>query len=498
MSSIQTADPATINHPLSSEALAEVERRKEEEELRSTFGPPTTDDTALTTATATTATAATAATVVAASSAEATRRTAPTLVKSSWLPVRSFSFFASEEDAVTGSVGQNTVGHALWSRLYQQQKEDVDLLAFLQARKMVTGNKDATADQMAVEEHQYKLTSLSGWTVVIDKQQHALWTVPASIDDHTASIEKGEVDKAENLAAQVPSRDTIDIVTEQLEMMLHKQPIIGVVIARPLAVPTPADTVRTLNHSVQGDVDAATSRPLPSPGFMRLTEWEDVVKYLDSFVLEFGRTCRQVDPAQSVDTCSEEYQQFIEQVQSMIESTEHLAKDLDIEQALEWMEGYLTIELYPCIFRPAEDVLADQLLATRCMSLRLLHVGLEHLGVSVSEASMPALASMVEEACRELKVMDRRHPPLDKLEAIIQLHEIIVQTLHSGKLSLSLHPATGTELNGKTAKEPSDQPAASSSTSASTAGSSNADQLFPLLVYIIIEAAPSHLVSNIR
>ncbi|KAI8053075.1 hypothetical protein BDF22DRAFT_501921 [Syncephalis plumigaleata] len=189
----------------------------------------------------------------------------------------------------------------------------------------------------------------------------------------------------------------------------------------------------------------------------------------------------------------------------MIESTDHLVKDLDIEQALEWMEGYLTIELYPCIFSPTDDARDDLLLESRCMSLRLLHVGLEHLGVSVSEESQPILSFMVEEVRRVLTMMDRRHPPLDKLEAVIELHEIIVKELSNGRLNLNL--LSTTESNTKKSKDSPDHsvsPSSSSSISrkststSNTSNASNADQLFPLLVYLIIQTIPAHLISNIR
>ena len=86
-------------------------------------------------------------TVVATTTSSLHRRQAPTLVKSSWLPVRPFSFFASEHDDAAALIGQGTIGYALWTRLHEQHKEDADLLAFLQARKVTRAVAGAEGGQ---------------------------------------------------------------------------------------------------------------------------------------------------------------------------------------------------------------------------------------------------------------------------------------------------------------------------------------------------------------
>ncbi|KAI8053074.1 hypothetical protein BDF22DRAFT_501931 [Syncephalis plumigaleata] len=220
MSSVQTDNPSVISHPLSAEALAEVERENEENELRKAFPVKQSDDADASSLSQQETTTSTTVEVLKEEQMSdqssttdtvqnTTRRAAPTLVKSSWLPVRPFSFFTTEEDDVITLVGQNTIAHALWTRLHQQHKEDTDLLAFLQARKAIlllpqtvmenTSNVTCiervdlldhilvrqlpiSTSEMKLDDlkdtpddHQYWLTSLSGHTVVIDKQQHAIW-----------------------------------------------------------------------------------------------------------------------------------------------------------------------------------------------------------------------------------------------------------------------------------------------------------------------------------
>ncbi|KAI9591458.1 hypothetical protein BDF19DRAFT_455087 [Syncephalis fuscata] len=526
------ASSTLIDHPLCSEALQAIEQENEEKALQKEFLLNVQDDitakpkqqqvTASAIYTASTeskveTTVATTATVTTATINHSLPRRQPTnSAKSSWLPVRPFSFFASEQDDAATLAGQNTIGYALWSRLYEQRKEDADLLAFLQSRKAILLLPQETIEDVTKIERttlidhilvrqavpsaqltestttdQFKLTSLSGLEVAIDKKQHLLWQITSP-----------------NTNSNSVSEDTIEIVNDHLEITLHKHSIIGVVITTPLIslkgltikLPTSSNSVNINRQHLS--VTSSDATPPPSPGFTHLMEWKDIIKYLDSFVLEFGKTCRNADPIKSADTCSEEYQQFIEQVKTMIESADHLVKDLNMDQALEWMEGYLTIELYPCIFGPSNDTLDDERLASRCMSLHLLHVGLKQLGLAVSEAGQQILDHMVNEARIVLEQMDVKQSPIDKLEAIIQLHELIVGQLNGGKLKLTMLAPTSAEFD---TKELAEMPVSSSSSllkkkkkKKSSAGSPNADQLFPLLIYIIIKTMPSRLISNVR
>ena len=76
--------------------------------------------------------------------------------------------------------------------------------------------------------------------------------------------------------------------------------------------------------------------------------WEDLIKYLRSFTQEFGKSCQMLKYTGRTldDHASEEYQHFLDYLQAQLQGMNHLPGEMDLEDTMEWIEQFLSNELY--------------------------------------------------------------------------------------------------------------------------------------------------------
>ncbi|RKP12962.1 hypothetical protein BJ684DRAFT_20520 [Piptocephalis cylindrospora] len=169
----------------------------------------------------------------------------------------------------------------------------------------------------------------------------------------------------------------------------------------------------------------------PKEGIAQAVTWADLVGYLDSFIREFGRSCRRKDPPRSPEKCSEEYQMFLNTIATTLATMPSIPGEMELDGTIEWIEEYLCMELYPSIFSPmmSDDRPRDQLLESRIAALNMLHLGLEHLGIPTSFADSPIMEKLVEDCNDQLLIIDQMKTPASKLQAILRCHQIIARAI---------------------------------------------------------------------
>ncbi|KAI9228933.1 MAG: hypothetical protein DHS80DRAFT_30354 [Piptocephalis tieghemiana] len=202
------------------------------------------------------------------------------------------------------------------------------------------------------------------------------------------------------------------------------------------APPAPEATTITTPPPIDAPTRSSTiaSVAMPEPpkeGIAQAVTWADLVGYLDSFIREFGRSCRRKDPPRSPEKCSEEYQMFLNTIATTLATMPSIPGEMELDGTIEWIEEYLCMELYPSIFSPmmSDDRPRDQLLESRIAALNMLHLGLEHLGIPASFADSPIMEKLIEDCNDQLIIIDQMKTPASKLQAILRCHQIIARAI---------------------------------------------------------------------
>ncbi|KAK9479586.1 hypothetical protein V1514DRAFT_341624 [Lipomyces japonicus] len=116
------------------------------------------------------------------------------------------------------------------------------------------------------------------------------------------------------------------------------------------------------------------------------------------------------------------------------------------------------------MFSGSDDEAKDATLATKIAALKLINISMEHLGVT--ELKDENVDSLLVSAKDDLKKINIRRNPKDKLKLLISAHKQIVDVL------------------AQLAKENDDK-------------QSGADFILPTLIYAVIQADPPHIASNL-
>jgi hypothetical protein len=135
-----------------------------------------------------------------------------------------------------------------------------------------------------------------------------------------------------------------------------------------------------------------------------------------------------------------------------------------LDTAMDSIEKYIMTRLHGLLFSPSDtdDEQKDQSLVQRMKQYRWLKIA--HLGVDVNLDSVPRdMKQVMDDAMKELLSIDSKRSPQEKLESIVNCSKHIFVLLHS-----------------------------------CNSGPAGADHFLPTLIYVIIQAMPPHLHSNME
>jgi len=166
------------------------------------------------------------------------------------------------------------------------------------------------------------------------------------------------------------------------------------------------------------------------------------------------------DTQRSVDEVAEAVQAFLYETEEAIAQHPlwHGCEPEELEKACDALEKFVTTKLYDKVFlTDAEEIESDRLLEERLQHLRFVTV--EHLSVSPAFCTAYPWASAQQELCK----MAGYRTPRDKLVCVLNCCKRI-----------------------------------NSSLSVTSAGSHGADEFFPVLIFVLLQACPAQLHANLQ
>ncbi|KAL7747651.1 hypothetical protein RI367_006940 [Sorochytrium milnesiophthora] len=226
--------------------------------------------------------------------------------------------------------------------------------------------------------------------------------------------------------------------------------------------PSPSSASSDAKVSVKRN--PAASQPLPSKPTLDFTNFLDdmrdrraypLTKYFRSFLREFSKRSWTVTEQQKI---IHDFTNFM--AQKIAENEVWAgASEEELDNACEGMEKLLMNKLHAHTFSPSttDDAVKDEVLHKKICILRWME--LKHLDINISPQTSE---SFIKVARQELLKMNDYKAPRDKLICILNCCKVI--------FGLLKHAGTET----------------------------NADMFLPLLIFVVIQANPPHLISNVQ